>query len=88
MRVQKEDGRVSLEVSDTGPGIPEEKLPFVFDRFYRLDTSRTEGGARLGLSIATQIAEAHGGSIEAASRVGAGSCFTLYLPIRDQTQAD
>lgn len=88
VRVQKEDGRVSLEVSDTGPGIPEEKLPFVFDRFYRLDTSRTEDGAGLGLSIATQIAEAHGGSIEAASRVGAGSCFTLYLPIRDQTQAD
>ena len=80
VRVGEEAGRAFLEVSDTGPGIPEDKLPLVFDRFYRLDSSRTEAGAGLGLSIARQIAEAHGGSIEVDSAVGRGSTFTLLLP--------
>lgn len=80
VRVAETEGRALLEVSDTGVGIPEEKLPLVFERFYRLDSARTEGGAGLGLSIARQIAEAHGGTIEVRSTPGEGSAFTLILP--------
>ena len=70
----------ALEVSDTGVGIPEEELPLVFERFHQVDAARTEGGAGLGLSIARQIAEAHGGTVEVESVVGRGSTFTLLLP--------
>jgi len=80
VRVGEEKGHAYLEVSDTGFGIPEEELPLVFERFYRLDSSRTQGSAGLGLSIAHQIAQAHGGTIEARSTVGQGSTFTLVLP--------
>jgi two-component system OmpR family sensor kinase len=80
VRVGERDSRVFLEVSDTGVGIPEDKLLLIFERFYRLDPSRTEGGAGLGLSIARQIAEDHGGTIEARSEPGRGSAFTLLLP--------
>ncbi len=80
VRVGEEKGHASLEVSDTGVGIPEEVLPLVFERFYRLDSSRTQEGAGLGLSIARQIAEAHGGTIEVRSIVGEGSTFALVLP--------
>ena len=78
--VGEEARRAFLEVSDTGAGIPEDKLPLVFERFYRLDSSRTEVGAGLGLSIARQIAEAHGGTLEVESTVDRGSTFTLLLP--------
>jgi two-component system, OmpR family, sensor kinase len=74
------DGSVALAVSDTGVGISEEQLPLIFERFYRADPSRSEGGAGLGLSIARQIAEAHGGQIGAESTPGTGSTFTLLLP--------
>ena len=66
VRVKKDDG-AALEVSDTGIGIPEDQLPLVFERFYRMDRSRTDGGVGLGLSIARQIAEAHGGALQATS---------------------
>ena len=80
VRTGETEGRAFLAVSDTGVGIPEAKQPLVFQRFYRADPSRTEGGAGLGLSIARQIAEAHGGSIEVRSVPGEGSTFTLTLP--------
>jgi two-component system OmpR family sensor kinase len=81
----REDGdRVALEVSDTGVGIPEDQLPLIFERFHRADPSRSEGGAGLGLSIARQIAEAHGGQIRAQSTPGTGSTFTLLLPKRSR----
>ena len=80
VRVEEEDGSVALTVSDTGVGISEEQLPLVFERFYRADPSRAEGGAGLGLSIARQIAESHGGQIRAESTPGKGSTFTLLLP--------
>ncbi|HET6660029.1 MAG TPA: sensor histidine kinase [Rubrobacter sp.] len=60
--------KLILALSDTGVGIPEEQLPLVFERFYRFDSVQTEGGAGLGLSIARQIAEAHGGTIEIRSK--------------------
>ena len=80
VRVEAKDDGVSLAVSDSGVGIFEDQLPLVFERFYRADTARAEEGVGLGLSIARQIAEAHGGTIEATSKVGVGSTFVLLLP--------
>ena len=84
IRVEEQDGSVALAVSDTGVGISEDQLPLVFERFYRADPSRSEGGAGLGLSIARQIAESHGGQIRAESTPGKGSTFTLLLPKRSR----
>ena len=72
-----------IEVRDTGIGIPPEALPRIFDRFYRVDPSRSRESrsAGLGLCIAKTIAEAHGGRIEVQSTLGAGSTFTLFLPL-------
>ena len=80
VRLREEDGLAALEVSDTGAGIPEDELSLVFERFYRADPSRADGGAGLGLSIARQIAASHGGEIRAESTPGEGSTFTLLLP--------
>ena len=72
-----------LKVRDTGPGIPAEHLPYIFDRFYRVDSgrSRDQGGSGLGLNIARWIAESHGGSLSVESVLGRGSTFTVRLPI-------
>jgi signal transduction histidine kinase len=77
-----QDGAVVISVTDTGSGIFADDLPFVFERFYRADRSRTRtsGGTGLGLTIAKRIVEAHGGSIEAKSELGKGSTFTFTLP--------
>lgn len=75
------DGIV-IEVSDTGIGIPPSDLPRVFERFYRVDKSRSRelGGSGLGLAIAKHIVERHGGRIEAESRLGEGTRFRVFLP--------
>jgi signal transduction histidine kinase len=78
MAASQNNGWVRLEVS--GDGIPEEHLPHVFERFYRADESRVARGAGLGLSIARQIAESHGGSLSVECEVGEGSTFALQLP--------
>lgn len=80
-------------VNDTGPGIPEEKLPNIFERFYRIDPSRARkasGGTGLGLSIAYWITRSHGGNIEVESKMGVGSTFTMRLPriIDNEGQSD
>ena len=79
-----DDGRVVLTVQDTGIGIAAGDLPHIFDRFWRADSARTRTGERpgagLGLAICKWIAEAHGGSIDVASRPGRGSRFTVTLP--------
>jgi two-component system, OmpR family, sensor kinase len=80
VRILEKNGWAELEVSDTGPGISEDELPLIFERFYQAEASRAAGGAGLGLSIARQIAEAHGGRIEVESSPGGGSTFTLLLP--------
>ncbi len=82
VELREEDGLAALEVSDTGVGIPEDRLPLVFERFCRADPSRADGGAGLGLSIARQIAGSHGGEMRASSTPGKGSTFTLLLPKR------
>ncbi len=73
---------VEVEVADTGEGIRAEDLPYVFDRFYRGEKSRSRatGGAGLGLAIARGIVEAHGGSIRVESEVGRGARFMVVLP--------
>jgi len=77
-----EGDRAVLSVIDDGPGIPDEDLPRLFDRFYRADSSRTRqsGGAGLGLAIVRAIITAHGGRIEAANRPGGGARMTVVLP--------
>jgi heavy metal sensor kinase len=73
-----------VAITDTGIGIPAEDIPFIFERFYRVDKSRSraEGGSGLGLAICRHIAEAHGGKIEVESQVGAGSTFSVWLPLQ------
>jgi len=77
------DQGVQIEVEDTGEGIEPEELPHVFDRFYRVEKSRSRatGGAGLGLAIARGIVEAHGGEITVESTVGKGTRFRLLIPI-------
>ena len=69
-------------VEDTGTGIPEEDLPFVFERFYKADKARTRGrsGTGLGLAIAKNIVEAHGGFITVQSKLGEGTTFSFLIP--------
>ncbi len=71
---------VAIQVRDTGIGIDPAALPHIFERFYRGDTSRTGGGAGLGLSIAQSLVKAQHGTISVESKVGAGSVFTITLP--------
>jgi two-component system sensor histidine kinase BaeS len=81
--VRRAAGWVELAVADTGPGIAAEHLPHLFSRFYRADPSRSRstGGSGLGLAITKHLAEAHGGTVAVTSAVGAGSTFTIRLPI-------
>jgi signal transduction histidine kinase len=79
----KDEGReLRVTVADTGTGIPADDLPYVFERFYRVDRSRVRatGGAGLGLTIAKRLVEAHGGTIGVESELGKGSRFTFTLP--------
>ena len=76
-------GGYLFHVRDTGSGIPEEDLPFVFERFYKADKARTRGksGTGLGLAIAKNIIEAHKGHIQVQSKVDQGTAFTFFLPV-------
>jgi signal transduction histidine kinase len=79
----RHNGSVDVAVADTGPGISSEDLSRVFERFYRVDQSRSrdDGGTGIGLAIARSVVEAHGGRIWAASEPGRGSTFTFELPM-------
>ncbi|MFH1091837.1 MAG: ATP-binding protein, partial [Pseudomonadota bacterium] len=80
----KDERMVHLKVSDTGPGIPAEHIPRIFERFYRVDKNRSRelGGTGLGLAIVKHVAQVHGGRVEVDSFPGRGSTFTLILPLR------
>ncbi|MNO30707.1 Alkaline phosphatase synthesis sensor protein PhoR [compost metagenome] len=81
VNLTKDSSFVYLSVEDTGIGIPQEELPYVFDRFYRVEKSRSRqyGGTGLGLPIAKKFLELHGGELKAVSQVGVGTSFVMKL---------
>jgi signal transduction histidine kinase/ligand-binding sensor domain-containing protein/CheY-like chemotaxis protein len=81
------NGMASIRVSDSGPGIPAEHLPHIFDRFYQVDetNTRAQPGTGIGLALARELAELHGGTIEVASEPGGGATFTVTIPVGDTT---
>jgi signal transduction histidine kinase len=84
LRLVPHPGWAVIQVIDTGIGIPEVDLPYIFDRFYRVDTARSldSGGSGLGLAIAQQIVQAHSGHLHVKSVVGQGSTFQVELPLK------
>ena len=89
IRVREDSSHVFLEVEDTGPGIPQNQLARVFDRFYRVEEgrSRDSGGAGLGLSIAEWNVKVHGGRLTVQSQPGCGSIFAIVLPLAELTNS-
>ncbi len=83
LTVASENGSALLRVEDKGIGIPPEAVPHIFDRFYRAEPSRSKQiqGVGLGLALARWIVEKHRGSITVKSEPGAGTCFTVCLPL-------
>ncbi len=83
MTLEKTNGTAVVRIRDTGVGIPEQEQEKIFQRFYRVDKSRSRetGGTGLGLSIAEWIAHAHNGRIEVISEPDKGSTFSVHLPI-------
>lgn len=91
VRLSKRSGKACIEVTNTGKGISEHDLPHIFDRFYRADTSRTNGtksGYGLGLALAKKIVEIHKGELSATSALNHATTFTVLLPVFKKTQAN
>lgn len=88
-RLYRQGADACLAISDNGPGIPADKLPHIFDRFYRVAGERPKNYAStgLGLAIAKELVEAHGGRITAASAAGGGTTFTVTLPLIGESEA-
>ncbi|NSB42564.1 signal transduction histidine kinase [Clostridium saccharoperbutylacetonicum] len=88
VRLNNEAEWIKVEIKDNGPGIPEDKLSNIFNRFYRIDTERTKDfmSTGLGLAIAKEMVEAHEGKIYATSIMGQGSIFTIELPISNKKE--
>ncbi|MEO8396213.1 MAG: PAS domain S-box protein, partial [Chloroflexota bacterium] len=86
LHLSSEGDQAVIEVADTGMGIPADKLPHIFESFYRVDSARSteSGGAGLGLSMAKKVVELMGGRIEVQSEIGVGSVFRIYLLLHDQ----
>ena len=79
----QEQWQTQLPVSDDGIGIPEEALPHIFERFFRVDTARDRSGIGLGLSIVDWIVQTHDGKIEVQSELGKGTTFRVTLPCEE-----
>jgi signal transduction histidine kinase len=90
VRMRAEAAFVRVEVEDEGIGIPADKLPYIFDRFYQVDgsTTRRFGGTGLGLAIVKQIVESHGGQAGARSEQKKGSCFYFTIPQAEMTNEE
>ena len=90
LAVEPDGGECRLTVTDTGPGIDEHHLPHIFERFYRVDASRSKrmGGTGLGLSIVKHIIERSGGTIAAESRLGFGTTVSVTLPTVEGGSSD
>jgi len=80
--LREQDGLACINITDNGPGIAADRLPYIFDRFYRINNNRTKDpiSTGLGLSIARELMEAHGGNIKVESNEGEGASFTISLP--------
>ncbi|WP_242832390.1 HAMP domain-containing sensor histidine kinase [Desulfosporosinus orientis] len=80
--MKEEPNEICLVIQDEGEGIPKEALPYIFDRFFRVNKarSRKDGGMGLGLAIVRQIVEAHGGNVRVESDMGKGTTFLIFLP--------
>ena len=89
LRAERHESSIRIEVNDTGQGIPAEHLARVFDRFHRVDASRSKnrGGAGLGLAIVRSIALLHGGSVTMSSQLGQGTCVTIAFPANAPCQS-
>ena len=85
MRTVHYNHEVWVEVQDSGSGIPEDELPYIFERFYRGDRSRSrdKGGSGLGLSIARKLADLHGGKLTAANHQDSGAVLRLTIPVEN-----
>jgi signal transduction histidine kinase len=79
---------VDLSVTDTGRGIDAEYVPHVFERFYKVDASRSGSGTGIGLAIVKHIAQAHDGDVRVESAPGNGSMFTVSFPLRQGFEID
>ena len=82
MQINEKLKTVEIIIKDSGPGIEQNKQQYIFDRFYRIDKSRSrqQGGSGLGLSIAKELVQAHLGTISLKSNVGKGTTFTISIP--------
>ncbi|OHD08451.1 MAG: hypothetical protein A2Y34_01935 [Spirochaetes bacterium GWC1_27_15] len=80
VNLTKQDNFAKIEISDTGAGIPEEELPYIFDRYYRVIKSKKDKGFGIGLSIVKSIVDLHQGKIEVKSKINHGTTFIIYLP--------
>lgn len=87
LRAEVRESEMVLYVQDTGLGIPDESLPHLFEKFYRVrEHENRAAGTGLGLSICKQIIYGHGGRIEVKSKIGVGTVFSLFLPRQAKTQ--
>ena len=88
VRSYQQSGHIIIAVADTGPGIATEELPTIFDKYQRTTTAQSCEGVGLGLFIAKTIVEAHGGHITVDTTLGVGSCFSVFLPIPLDDEAE